>query len=142
MCIIGKKHYFHSFGYSLILNLNTAGGVSGSLITSSDYNAIECPLQGCYINQHGLVKFAFTIDWSFPGAENWGFTCFSGHFVNSHILIMDWMLVENKTEDNFGTTGSDYLHSSLSLNERRKLPNNIRPFPLEIELLKCVRTLM
>src|SRR5687768_12994905 len=120
MCIMRENNHFYSFDYSVILNLHKSGGVSGFLTILPDYySTIKYPLQGCYINQNDLVKFAFSVDWSFPDEKNWGFTCFSGQFVNHRILILDWMLVENKSSDNFGITGSDYLcSSSLYLNER------------------------
>jgi hypothetical protein len=136
MCITEKNHHvFHSFDYTLTLHLSKSGGVTGFLTISSDHNATKYPLWGCYVSHNNSVQCTFSVDWSFPDRENWGFTLFSGHFVTDLILVVDWMLVDNKRGDQFGITGSDFLYSSsLSVKERRKLPTDISPFPINLEL--------
>jgi hypothetical protein len=117
------------------MKLNKLGGISGFLKILSGDGTINFPLQGCYDNQDGLLKFTFSVDWSVPEEENWGFTCFAGHFVNNDILIVDWIVVKNRSSDNLGITGSDFLiSSSVKANEREKLFQRVRPFPVEVGL--------
>src|SRR5688572_18157054 len=97
MCITDKKHYvFHSPEYSLTLHLHRCGGLSGFLTILLDYNTIRYPLSGFYLSRNDSIEFTFFVEWgAFPEEENFGYTGFSGHLVNDHILIVDWMLVQS-----------------------------------------------
>lgn len=134
MCITDKKVYvFHSFEYSLTLQLSKSGGLSGYLTVLLDSDNIKYSLSGFYLSRNELVEFTFFTEWK-SNEENLGLTCFSGHFVNDQILIVDWIIFDES--DTFGITGSDFLYSStVPLKERTKFSTSIRPFPVEAGLL-------
>jgi hypothetical protein len=138
MCQINKDLHFYTADYSLVLNLNNVGGVSGLFLPQTSYGAKkEYLCKGCYHTpEPNVINLAFTIDWS-PSAENeYDFTCFSGQIINQNVLILDWILINQKEENNYAVNGSSFLYSPLYLDRKEKTPESVKPFPINIKLVE------
>jgi hypothetical protein len=139
MLEMNKDLHFYAADYSLALFLRNSGGVSGLFhpLTDEYGSRKDYPCKGCYyVPEPDVVNLAFTIEWS-PSTENESdFTCFSGQIINQNILVLDWMLINQKKESNYAVSGSTFLYSSLYLDRKEKAPQSVRPFPIDIKLVK------
>jgi hypothetical protein len=137
MCEIKKDLHFYTIDYSLVLNLDSTGGVSGIFQPQNDYGAkMKYPLKGCYyISEPDIVNLAFTIEWGPAIESECDFTCFSGQIINQNILILDWMLISQEEENNYAVNGSSFLYSLLYLDKKGKTPASVKPFPINIKLV-------
>jgi hypothetical protein len=135
---INKDLHFYTADYSLVLCLSSSGGVSGLFHPLTDYGAKkEYPCIGCYyIPEPNVINLAFTIDWSPPIENECDFTCFSGQIINQNVLILDWILINQKEEGNYAINGSAFLYSSLYLDRKEKAPQSVKPFPIGIKLVE------
>jgi hypothetical protein len=138
MCEINKDLHFYTIDYSLVLNLDNTGGVSGLFQALDDYSAKkEYPCKGCYyIPEPDIINLAFTIDWGHPMESECNFTCFSGHIFNQNILILDWILISQEEDNNYAVNGSSFLYSSLYLDRTEKTPPGAKPFPINVKLVE------
>jgi hypothetical protein len=125
-----KRLCFYSNDYSLIINFNgSVGTISGEFCLSSQYDSTIFPFKSIY-SKDDIIKFAFSLEWSISTRENYGFTMFSGQVINPNVLILDWLMVGNEEED-YSVKGTDFLYSRIYNNHRKKMPTNIKPFPVE-----------
>jgi hypothetical protein len=122
---------FYSNDYSLNINLNgSTGNISGQFCLSSQYDSAMFPFKSFY-SEDDIIKFAFSIEWSFSPKENHGFTMFSGQILNPNVLILDWLMIGNDAED-YSVKGTGFLYSSTHYDDcAEKTRTSIRPFPLE-----------
>jgi hypothetical protein len=135
--MLNKDLQFYTLDYSLILNLDGLGGVSGSLhpVTNVGAKKKEYPCKGCYrIPQTNVINLAFTIDWSRSSENEYDFTCFSGQIIDQKMLILDWVLINQKEENNYAVYGSTFLHAQSPMNNLDKTPESVKPYPINIEL--------
>jgi hypothetical protein len=138
MGILNKDLQFYTDDYSLVLFLDSSGGVSGVFQPLTSYGAKkEYPCKGCYyIPESDIVNLAFTIDWSPPAEDEYDFTCFSGQIIRQNVLVLDWILVNQKEENNYAVNGSSFLYSSLYLDRKEMTPVGVKPFPINIKLVE------
>jgi hypothetical protein len=84
-----------------------------------------------FYSEDDVIKFAFSIEWSFSPKENYGFTMFSGQILNPNVLILDWLMIGNDAED-YSVKGTGFLYSSAHYDDcAEKTPTSTKPFPLE-----------
>lgn len=134
MCATNQDKCFYSHNYSIKLNLNISGRISGSLSPFLGFEDIKFPFAGCYAEQDGLLKFTFYIDWFVGEKKDCGFTCFTGNFVNNNILLIDWMFVDNNHNAEFPVVGSDCLLSAEYFDGKMAV-EQVKPFPVDLEIL-------
>jgi hypothetical protein len=126
-----KPLCFYSNDYSLIINFDgSVGNVSGKFCLSSQYDSTIFPFKSIY-SEDDIIKFAFSIEWSFPPKENYGFTMFSGQILNPNVLILDWLMIGNDVDD-YSIKGTNFLYSPMYFDDcGKKTSTSIKPFPLE-----------
>lgn len=137
MCVLNKDLFFHTVDYSILMNFNNSGGVSGVFRPLTNYSyKQEYRYKGCYfIAERDVINLAFTIDWGASTDSEDDFTCFSGQIINQNMLILDWILINRKKENNYVVSGSSFLYSASYIHRKEKATETVRPFPINIKLL-------
>jgi len=130
MAQVNRKLNFASSEYSLSLNLDDTGGLSGTLFLSSDYDTKRFECKGCHVAlENGVINLAFTVDWTPHTESQCHFTCFSGQNVNQNIIILDWMLVREQDKKTHTIRGSCILYTSLYSDNKETTWETVKPFP-------------
>lgn len=131
---INKELRFYTSDYSLVLNFDKDGGISGRFLLLDDYPARrEYSCTGYYfIPRRKTINLAFTIDWSTPTENEFDFTCFSGQILNQHVLVLDWMLIHQRDEETTAVNGSSFLYSPPRHDSKEGTLEVVKPFPISI----------
>lgn len=140
MCELNKDLHFHTGDFDLVLNLSTSGSVSGAFLPLTVYGAKkEYPCKGCYFVQEAdVINLAFMTEWSPSTETTCDFTCFSGQIIKQNILMLDWILINQKDGNNYAVNGNALLYLSSSQQEEKKenVTEGVMPFPINVKLVE------
>ena len=56
--------------------------------------------------------------------------------INQNVLILDWILINQKEECNYTLNGSAFLYSPTYLGMKEKSLESVKPFPVNIKLVE------
>lgn len=138
MCELNKDLHFHTVDFNLVLNLSNSGSVTGTFLPKAGHGTKkEYPCKGCYyISETDVVNLAFMIEWSPSTETTCDFTCFSGQIIKENVLMLDWILINQKDGNNYAVNGNAFLYSSKYQERKENITEGVMPFPINVKLVE------
>lgn len=96
---------FYSKNFSVTLDFNSSGGISGKICPFLSEPSISKTFNGIFVNENSKIKVSFIIDWTNKNLFSEALTCYTGvifkYQENNECMLLKWLHI-NESVTNIG----------------------------------------